>query len=80
MQGLFAALALGRPLEELERLAEAAADRGLEELLLRPEEAEEVGLRDAGPPGDVLGGRAFEPALGELDQRRVEDVVLPFRG
>ena len=79
MQGLLAALALGRALEQLERLAEAAADGGDEELLLRAEEAEEVRLRDAGPPGDVLGGRALEAALGELDQGGVEDVVLALR-
>ena len=76
---LLAALSLRRPLEELERLAEAPSGRGLEELLLGAEEAEEVRLRDAGPPGDVLGRRAFEAALGELDQGRVEDVVLALR-
>ena len=65
----------GRPLEHLERLAEAAGDDGLEELLLRPEEPEDVGLRDAGPAGDVLGRGPGKPALGELDERRVEDLL-----
>src|SRR5207302_11508570 len=54
-------------------------DVRLVQLLLGPEEAEEVGLRDAGPPGYVLGRRALEAALGELDQGRVEDVVLALR-
>ena len=80
MQSLLAPLALGRPLEHLERLAEAPADGGDEELLLRAEEPEEVGLGDAGAAGDVLRRRALEAALGELDHRGVEDVVLALRG
>src|SRR6185312_11951373 len=51
----------------------------LVELLLRPEEPEQVGLRDAGPAGDVLGRGAVEAALGELHHRRLEDLVLPLR-
>ena len=70
-----AALALRRPLEELERLAEAAGDDRREELLLRAEEPEHVRLRDPGPPGDVLGRGAVEPARGELLERRVEDLL-----
>ena len=50
----------------LERLVHAAGAAREEELLLRPEEAEDVRLRDAGAPRDVLGGRAVQPALGEL--------------
>ena len=45
---------------DLERLAEAARDDGDEELLLRPEEPEDVRLRDAGPPGDLLGRGAVQ--------------------
>ena len=29
---------------------------------------------------DLLGRRAVEPALGELDERRVEDLVTPLLG
>ena len=43
------------------------------ELLLRPEEAEQVGLRDAGRAGDVLGRGAVQPLDGELVRRGVED-------
>jgi hypothetical protein len=77
VQRLLAALALRRALEELQRLAEAAGDARLEQLLLRAEEAEEVRLRDAGPTGDVLRGRALVAELGKLDERRVEDCVPP---
>ncbi len=69
---------LGRPLEHLERLAEAAGDDGPEELLLRAEETEHVGLGDARAAGDVLGRRSVEPALGELVERRVEDLLAAF--
>ena len=75
VQRLLAALSLRRPLEHLERLAEAAGDDGHEELLLRPEEPEHVGLRDAGAAGDVLGRGSVEAALGELRVRRVEDLL-----
>src|SRR5207248_10330220 len=79
LEGLLATLALGRALEHLERLAEAPGNRRLVQLLLRPEETEQVGLGDAGPPGDVLGRGALVAALGELDQRRVETVGPPLR-
>ena len=78
MQRLLAPLALGRALEDLERLAEAARDDGDEELLLRPEEPEDVRLRDARPAGDLVGRGAVEPALGEHLQRRVEDLLAPL--
>jgi hypothetical protein len=67
-------------LEELERLAETAADDGLEELLLRPEQAEHVRLRDPSLRRDRLRGRAGEAAPRELVQRGVEDCLTPFRG
>jgi len=71
---------LGSALEEHERVAEAAADGCDVELLLRPEEAEEVRLGDACALRDVLGRRAFEAAVGELDEGRVEDRVLALGG
>ena len=80
MERLLAALALGRPLERLERLAEAPRDRRLEQLLLRAEEAEDVRLRNACIPSDFLGRRGGEPALGELGHGRVEDLVTPLGG
>src|SRR5206468_748236 len=78
LERLLAALPFGRPLEELERLAEATGDHGLEELLLRPEQPEDVGLGDAGTRGDRLRGGAVEPALRKLLERRVEDAPPPF--
>src|SRR5262249_25583463 len=48
IERLLTGLTVGRPLEEVARLAEATLGRREEELLLRPEEAKEVGLRDAG--------------------------------
>ena len=62
-------------LEDLEHVAEAAPDGLEEELLLRAEEAEDVRLRDAGPAGDVLGGRAVQPADRELDPGRLDDLL-----
>src|SRR3989442_8616420 len=44
LQGLFAALALGGPLEDLERLPEASGVDRDEEVLLRAEEPEDVRL------------------------------------
>jgi hypothetical protein len=70
--------ALRRAGEELVCLAEAAVADGDEERLLRPEEAEDVRLRDAGAAGDVLGRRSVEPALGELLERRLEDLLVPL--
>ena len=52
---------------------EAAPDDREEEVLLRPEQLEDVRLRDAGPPGDRLGGRADQPAVRELLGRRCDD-------
>ena len=52
-------------LHHLERPAHAALDRRGEELLLRPEEPEHIGLRDPDRPGDCLGGAAVEPVRGE---------------
>src|SRR5438067_5458581 len=77
VEGFLAALAGGGVLEELERLAQAAPDDLDVELLLRAEEAEEVRLRDAGPPRDRVGRRAVEPVLPELLERRSEDLLTP---
>ena len=63
MECLLAPQALGGALEELERVAVAAADGRDVEALLRPEEPEEVRLGDTRPLGDVLGrGREVAPA------------------
>src|SRR5205814_969635 len=77
-------LARGLP-EELERIDEAAADRCDEELLLRAEQAEEVGLREPDALGDALGRGAVEAVLAELRDRGFEHLVaallrgLPLR-
>src|SRR5262249_242788 len=75
---LLAALPLRGTLEDLERLPEAAGLDGLEELPLRPEQAEDVGLGDAGPLRDVLGRGAVNALVGKLDQRSVEDLLAPL--
>src|SRR4029453_19452498 len=72
-------LALRGLLERLERLAEAARDDADEELLLRPEEPEDVRLRDACPGRDDLGRGSVQPVLGELEVRGVEYGLAPFR-
>src|SRR5438105_11026998 len=77
VERLLAALALGRALESLERLAQTAGDRRLEELLLRPEEPEDVRLRDAGSPGDLLRRGAVQSSRRKFDLRRVEDRLAP---
>ena len=56
------------------------ATAACEELLLRAEEAEDVRLRDAGPLGDGLRRGPVEPALGELHERCIEDLVAPLLG
>jgi hypothetical protein len=78
VQRLLAPQSFRRALEELERVAVAAADRRDVELLLRSEEPEEIRLRDAGPLRDVLGRGALEAAVGELDQGGVENIVTAF--
>src|SRR5581483_8708904 len=70
---------LGRTLEALERLAEAAGDDGGEELLLRAEQAEDVRLRDAGPAGDLVGRGAAEACLRKHRRCGVEDLLAPHR-
>ena len=75
-----AGLADGGLAHRLERLGHAARGARQEELLLRAEEAEDVRLRDAGPLGDVLGGRAVEPARGELVAGGLEDLLAPLSG
>src|SRR4029450_3580825 len=80
VERLLAALTLGGPLKRLESLAKAAGSRRLEQVLLGAEETEHVGLRNARALRDRLRRRAVETALGELLQRRVENVVAPFLG
>ena len=77
-QRLLAAQVAGGVAEELERLLHAALDGRDEELLLRPEEPEEVRLRDAGRRGDVLGRRAVEAAARERGLRRGEHRLAPL--
>src|SRR4051812_21671958 len=77
VESFLAALAGRGFLEELERLAQAAPDDLDVELLLRAEEAEEVRLRDAGPPRDRVGRRSMEPVLSELLERPREDLLAP---
>src|SRR6266516_1869369 len=85
LERVLPAFPLGGPLEDLERLPEAARDACLEELLLRTEEAEHVRLRDAGLLRDRLRGGTVEAARCELLERRVEHRLasllggLPFR-
>src|SRR5947207_263248 len=74
IERLLAALALRRPLEHLERLAEAAGDDRLEELLLRPEEPEDVRLGDARAACDALGPEGGEHVVAPLD---LDHVGLP---
>src|SRR5206468_1119825 len=80
LKRLLAFQAGGCRVHHLERPAQAALDRRHEELLLRAEEAEDVRLRDPGSPGDCLGRAAVEPMSGELDERRLEDLVAALRG
>ena len=49
-----------RPPERLQRVAQAALDGRQEQLLLRPEQPEQVWLRDPGAARDVLRGRAVQ--------------------
>jgi hypothetical protein len=56
-------------------VTEAAANGLQEELLLGAEEAEDVWLRNAGPAGNVLGGRAVQAADCELRAGRLDDLL-----
>ncbi|OIQ83055.1 hypothetical protein GALL_351600 [mine drainage metagenome] len=58
--------ALARPLVELE-----------EELLLRPEEPDDVRLGHPRGAGDLIGGRPGVATFGEHGQRRGEDLLAP---
>ena len=75
MERLLALEAGGGGVEHLERPAQAALHRRHEQLLLRAEEAEDVGLRDPDRLRDRLGRAAVEPVLRELDERGLEDLV-----
>jgi hypothetical protein len=72
-------LAGGRPLERFERLAEASADGGLEEVLLRSEQPEDIGLRDSDAARDLIGGGTLVPMRGKRDQRYLEHGFAPLR-
>src|SRR5206468_9999831 len=65
----------GSLLEHLQDAPIATADRLEEELLLRPEKAEEIGLGDAGAASDVLRRSAVKTAARELDHGRLEDLL-----
>ena len=80
VQGLFALEAGRGRLHHLERAAHAALDRRGEELLLRPEEAKDVGLGDPDRPGDCLGRAAVEPVRGELHERGLENLLAALLG
>ena len=80
LERLLAGLPGGRILEHLEGLGEAERDRSQVQVLLRPEEPEEVGLRNPGAPGDLVGRGAVEAPLREQVQRDVEDLVAALIG
>src|SRR5262249_48869364 len=65
IQGFLAAKAAAGGPEDLERVLHAPLDGGHEQRLLRAEEPEEVGLRDPGRFGDVLGRGAVKPVAGK---------------
>ena len=65
---------------KIERAVEAAAYRLEVQLPLRAEEAEQVGLRDAGAARDRIGRRAVQPVLGELLARRLEHRLAALFG
>src|ERR1700737_83402 len=73
-------LAAGGLAHQRERVLEAALDRGDEELLLRTVETEEVGLRDADPPCDVVGRGAVEAPGCKLDRGGLEDLLPAYLG
>ena len=54
---------------------EAALDRRQEQLALVAEQAEHVRLCDADAPRDPVDGRAVQPAVGELVDRRLDQRV-----
>ena len=56
------------------------SDRRQEQLALGPEQPEQVGLGDAGAPGDVVGGGAVQALQAELDHGRVEHGVAALVG
>ena len=77
VQRLLAALAARRAFEDLVGLLHACGGRREVELLLRPEEAEEVGLRDAGAPWRSRRSRRRGGPCGRTRARRPRE---PPRG
>ena len=67
-------------LEPRRGAVEAVADGGQEQLLLRPEQLEQVGLRHAGAAGDRGRRGARVAALRELDRGCGDDLVAAFVG
>ena len=57
---------------------EAIPDGREEQVLLGPEQLEQVGLGYTGPASDQLGRGACEPTRGELDGRGRDDLVATF--
>src|SRR5207302_6006141 len=66
--------------EELQGLAKAARDDGFKELFLRPEEPEDVRLRDAGLGCDRLCRRAAQPVERELLESGIENSFASLLG
>ena len=67
--------ALGRFVEDQACPLEAVSDDGEEEFTLRPEQLEQIGLRDTDRAGDRFRGCAAVAAGGELSQRGHDDGV-----
>src|SRR5215217_7301351 len=80
LERVLAALPGRRVLEDPKRLVEALPRRREVELLLRPEEAEQVRLRDPRAACDCIRRSAVEPAEGELLTRGPEELLTPFLG
>ena len=59
-------------------LSTRAVEHFEEEVLFAAEHAHDVGLADAGGPGDLVGGRAEVAAFAEHEARRGEDRLASF--
>jgi hypothetical protein len=80
VQGFLAGAAPGRLLERVERAFETALDDREEQVLLRVEQAEQVGLRDPDASGDRVGGRAVQSTVRELLHRGAQDLLAALLG
>ena len=72
--------ALCRFVEDQARPLEAVSDDGEEEFALRPEQLEQIGLRDTDRSGDRFRGGAAVAARGEFSQRGHDDRVATLVG